>query len=71
MYKFITYKGDYKMKKYLKAMNEITERKGASEQTLNADENHVDADAVLCSALKSLGYNELVEAYHRIFKWYS
>lgn len=32
---------------------------------------HVDADAVLCQLLMSLGYEDVVTAYHDIGKWYA
>ena len=32
---------------------------------------HVYADDVLCSLLRSLGYNDIVDAYDEIGKWYS
>lgn len=32
---------------------------------------HIDADEVLCSLLKKLGYGKVVEAFNRITKWYA
>lgn len=32
---------------------------------------HGKADDILCEALKQLGYNELVELYEKVDKWYS
>ena len=32
---------------------------------------HVDADDVLCQLLMSLGYEDVVTAYHNIGKWYA
>ena len=32
---------------------------------------HVDADDVLCQLLMSLGYEDVVTAYHDIGKWYA
>lgn len=32
---------------------------------------HKYADNVLCSLLRSLGYNDIVDAYDEIGKWYS
>jgi len=32
---------------------------------------HIDADAVLCEILETLGYSELVDKYKRINKWYA
>ena len=32
---------------------------------------HVDADDVLCDLLEALGYNNVVEEYHKVEKWYA
>lgn len=32
---------------------------------------HIDADDVLCQLLQDLGYNDVVEEYDRIGKWYA
>ena len=32
---------------------------------------HIDADDVLCQLLTSLGYKDVVTAYHNISKWYA
>ena len=32
---------------------------------------HGEADHLLCEFLKSLGYNDIVEAYNKVGKWYS
>ena len=32
---------------------------------------HMDADHVLCRLLMSLGYEDVVDAYHNIGKWYA
>ena len=32
---------------------------------------HIEADDVLCEALRDLGYGEGVDAYERIGKWYA
>lgn len=32
---------------------------------------HIHADNVLCALLRNLGYNDIVNAYERINKWYS
>lgn len=31
---------------------------------------HLEADDILCEILTKLGYNEIVEAYHQVHKWY-
>ena len=33
--------------------------------------SHLDADAVLCTLLNSLGYDDLVAAWCAVTKWYS
>lgn len=33
--------------------------------------DHIEADDLLCEALKLLGQNELVEAFNKIGKWYA
>lgn len=33
--------------------------------------DHVDADNVLCRLLIQLGYDDVVEAYNKIHKWYA
>lgn len=35
------------------------------------EEAHIDADGVLCELLTSLGYKDVVTAYHNISKWYA
>ena len=32
---------------------------------------HIHADNVLCALLRNLGYNDIVNTYERINKWYS
>ena len=32
---------------------------------------HMNADAILCSLLSSLGYSDVVEEYEKISKWYA
>ncbi|WP_313752447.1 hypothetical protein [Mixta calida] len=32
---------------------------------------HVNADDVICDLLKSLGYQDVVEEYDKIDKWYA
>jgi hypothetical protein len=32
---------------------------------------HVEADEVLCKFLRSLGYDDVVEAYIRVPKWFA
>ena len=32
---------------------------------------HKEADVVLCQLLFTLGYGDVVDEYHRIYKWYA
>jgi hypothetical protein len=41
------------------------------ESVVNQHEQHVDADIVLCELLISLGYEDVVDEYRKIEKWYS
>ena len=33
--------------------------------------DHKRADAILCEFLRSLGYNDLVDEFDRVHKWYA
>lgn len=33
--------------------------------------NHIEADDLLCNLLVDLGYQEVVDAYDKIDKWYA
>lgn len=46
--------------KYVDELNECTK-----------EENHEYADNTLCQLLIELGYEDVVEAYKKVFKWYS
>lgn len=32
---------------------------------------HIEADAVLCRLLRSLGYGDVIEVWHKVEKWYA
>ena len=32
---------------------------------------HIEADDILCDVLKKLGYEELVDVYEQVGKWYA
>ena len=38
---------------------------------IDEEEGHKRADDILCSILRSLGYNDLVDIYDDVSKWYS
>ena len=35
------------------------------------EENHVEADGILCDLLRKLGYEEIVKYFYNVEKWYS
>ena len=37
----------------------------------NEEEDHSEADGILCNMLNALGYNDLTDAWDKIGKWYS
>lgn len=49
--------------KYLSQLNDlITEN--------DVEKKHIDADNILCELLKELGFNEIVESFNKLKKWY-
>lgn len=48
----------------LKEMSEL-------DDTFDTELAHVEADNLLCEMLTVLGYDEIVEAYAKIGKWYA
>ena len=52
-------------------LKELCEQMKALQDNWDIEEAHGMADDILCEALKQLGYNELVELYEKIEKWYS
>jgi hypothetical protein len=38
---------------------------------LDGEVAHKEADVVLCQLLFTLGYGDVVDEYHRIYKWYA
>lgn len=47
----------------------IAELKEANQ--LDTEYAHYKADEILCKLLNSLGYQEVVEVYNDIYKWYA
>jgi hypothetical protein len=37
----------------------------------DTERDHWDADDILCDLLRALGYDDVVEAWDKIDKWYS
>lgn len=48
-----------------------TKRLEYLEENADPEWAHSEADSILCAVLDGLGYVELVDAYHRIKKWYA
>lgn len=54
------------LKKYVKRLQELAEKEYPDEE-----EDHGEADGILCEMLDAMGCNELTEAWDKINKWYS
>ena len=54
-------------------MKELIARMEALNDSGDQEVNHIEADAILCEAIRSLGSegDELVEAFKELTKWYS
>lgn len=50
---------------------EFIERMKARCFTGHEEDDHIRADEILCDFLRLLGYNELVDVYESVTKWYS
>lgn len=50
---------------------ELCEQMKALQEMWDVEEAHGKADDILCEALRQLGYNELVDLYEKVDKWYS
>lgn len=59
---------DEKTWKVLKVLNAI---KILQEDTKDIETTHIAADEVLCNLLTELGYQDIVDVYKEIRKWYS
>jgi polyhydroxyalkanoate synthesis regulator phasin len=59
--------GDVSVEKY----NQVVEQMQQLEDNDDTEEAHIEADKLLCSFLRELGYDELVDAFEDIDKWYS
>jgi len=51
---------------FLQQMQEIVDKDGDDEE-----QEHIDADQLLCDLLEILGFEELIKLYHKIDKWYA
>ena len=50
---------------------ELNEKYLSQMKLLKCEADHDEADCILCYLLKDLGYDELVEVYRKLPKWYS
>lgn len=41
------------------------------DEEMDTEEGHYEADSVLCSLLAELGFDDVVEQYAKIPKWYA
>ena len=56
--------GSFSTKKYMEALK-------TEQQNDDIEEAHANADGILCNLLKDLGYEPIVEEYHKVSKWYA
>lgn len=49
---------------------ELCEQMRTLQNSSDPEDAHGKADDILCEALKCFGYNELVELYEQVEKWY-
>lgn len=49
--------------KYLRQLNELIPES-------DIEKKHIHADNILCELLKELGFNEIVESFNKLKKWY-
>lgn len=56
--------GSFSTKKYMEELK-------AERQNDDIEEAHANADGTLCNLLKDLGYESIVEEYHKVPKWYA
>lgn len=50
---------------------EVIERIKCNCFTGNPEEDHENADDILCDFLRLLGYEELVDVYESVSRWYA
>lgn len=51
--------------------DENLQKMKALEGITDLESSHWDADEILCDMLNSMGFNELVDAYNKLDKWYA
>ena len=57
--------------KMINARQEAIEKLKTLAKDLDVEIAHKEADVVLCQLLFTLGYGDVVDEYHRIYKWYA
>lgn len=54
----------FNLRPYMKMLKE-------AQENTDTEVAHLDADQVLCDLLEALGYKKVVDAYHKVNKWYA
>jgi len=52
-------------------VQQATERLKELQKIEDYEYSHYEADAILCRCLIKLGFNEIVEEYKKVGKWYA
>ena len=59
------------MKTFEKELEELCNLKATGDYYEDFETGHIKADEILCKILLELGYDEIVEAFNQVGKWYS
>jgi len=54
-----------------KLLDAALEQMRALEDSRDLEGSHIEADDILCDLLDQLGFNEVVEAFKKLPKWYA
>lgn len=65
--KFLEEEKENKCKEYISKLKELDEKYGGFDE----ERLHAHADGLLCELLAELGYNEVVEEFDKLDKWYT
>lgn len=52
-------------------MNEAIEKLKELQDDYDTETAHIKADCILCELLRSLGFDQIVDEYEKIDKWYA
>lgn len=58
---------DSSCKDYSKYLRRLTEL----EDSADPEEDHIEADNILCELLRSVGFEKMADAFEKVEKWYS